>query len=139
VSYFRLGIIYQLTCIQISIHNYDVFLILHKGKCIDEYIRLRTELAESKDPGSIKIDERLEFIVLGMFDKCFANKKFKQALGIALDTRRLDKIEQAISGADDVTSMLSYCGKLAMDIVLNREFRQKVNTSLDIVFVSKFN
>jgi 26S proteasome regulatory subunit N2 len=54
---------------------------------------------EAKDPAAVPaIDSRLEKVVLGMFDRCFADKKFKQALGIGLETRRLDKIEQAISG-----------------------------------------
>jgi len=94
------------------------------AKCIDEYIRLRNILAETRD--APKIDPRLEAVVMGMFDRCFADKRFKQALGIALETRRLDKIEQAISGSDDIPGMLAYAQKVCMDIVLNRDFRHTV-------------
>jgi len=94
------------------------------AKCIDEYIRLRNEQAVSSE--TIMIDSRLERIVLGMFDRCFVNKKFKQALGIAVEARRLDKIEQAISGSEDLKGMLIYAQKLCMDVIKNRDFRHKV-------------
>lgn len=31
-----------------------------------------------------------------MFQRCFEDKKFKQAIGIAIETRRLDIVEKAI-------------------------------------------
>lgn len=63
---------------------------------------------------------------MGMFDRCFQDKKFKQALGIAVETRRLDKVEQTISGSDNVPEMLAYAQKLAMEVVLNHKYRQEV-------------
>jgi len=97
------------------------------AKFIDEYIRLRTEQAETKDVSlAVSIDPRLEAIVFEMFNRCFLDKKFKQALGIALETRQLDQIERAIVSSDDVPNMLRYCQVLCMEIVLNRDFRQKV-------------
>jgi 26S proteasome regulatory subunit N2 len=97
------------------------------SKCIDEYIKLKKEQAESKSPSEIKLDERLERIVLGMFDRCYSDKQFKQALGIAVESRRLDKIEESIRKSDDVPSMLVYCQNLCSDVVTNRDFRHTVN------------
>lgn len=97
------------------------------AKCIDQYIDLCTKHAEAKTPDSVpKIDPRLEAVVMGMFDRCFADRRYKQALGIALETRRLDKVKEAITGSDDVVGMLAYAQKLCMDVVLNRDFRHKV-------------
>lgn len=42
------------------------------------------------------VDSRLEDIVNRMFQRCFDDKKFKQAIGIAIETRRLDIVEKAI-------------------------------------------
>ena len=42
------------------------------------------------------VDPRLEDIVNRMFQRCFEDKKFKQAIGIAIETRRLDVFEKAI-------------------------------------------
>jgi 26S proteasome regulatory subunit N2 len=93
------------------------------SKCIDEYITLR--IVQSKD-ASLKIDDRLERIVMGMFERCFQEKQYKQALGIAIESKRLDKIEQAISGSNDVPEMLAYAQKLCTDVVLQRDFRHTV-------------
>ena len=50
-----------------------------------------------KDPSELKpIDPRLEDIVNRMFQRSFEDKKFKQAIGIAIETRRLDVFEKAI-------------------------------------------
>lgn len=96
------------------------------SKCIDEYIKLKKEQAESTTPTDIKIDDRLERIVLGMFDRCYTDKQFKQALGIAVESRRLDKIEESIRKSDDVATMLVYCQNLCSDVVTNRDFRHTV-------------
>ena len=59
------------------------------AKCIDSYTARRQE--ESKN-----IDRRLEEIVDRMFDRCFQHGQYRQALGIAIETRRLDIFERAI-------------------------------------------
>lgn len=41
------------------------------AKFIDEYVRLRSEQAESTDNKTVTIDPRLESIVMGMFDRCY--------------------------------------------------------------------
>ena len=42
------------------------------------------------------VDYRLEDIVNRVFQRYFEDKKFKQAIGIAIETRRLDIFEKAI-------------------------------------------
>jgi len=96
------------------------------AKCIDQYIKQRVEQIEDKEGNKIEIDKRLENIVLGMFDRCFQHKKYRQALGIALEARRLDKLEQAITSADDVPEMLRYALQVSLDLILHRDFRQNV-------------
>jgi 26S proteasome regulatory subunit N2 len=52
---------------------------------------------QARDASEVKpIDPRLEDIVNRMFQRCFEDKKFKQAIGIAIETRRLDVFEKAI-------------------------------------------
>jgi len=95
------------------------------AKCIDEYIRQRKVHFATKNTEDIQsIDSRLENVVLGMFDRCFHDKRYRQALGIAIEARRLDKIEQAITSSDDVPSMLAYAQKCCTEIITNRDFRQ---------------
>jgi hypothetical protein len=117
-----------------GVHSQPLFFFI-SAKCIDEYVKQRNRLVESKDPTQVKINPDLERIVLGIFDRCFADKRYKQALGIALDARLLDKIEQTIAGSDDVPEMLSYCTKICTDVILNRDFRQNVRTPLSPFFL----
>lgn len=42
------------------------------------------------------VDHRLEDIVNRVFQRYFEDKKFKQAIGISIETRRLDIFEKAI-------------------------------------------
>jgi len=98
------------------------------SKCIDEYVRQRVAQAETKEPQPI--DERLERIVLSMFDRCFHDKQYKQALGIAVESRRLDKFEQAITGSDNVPEMLTYALQVSTQIVLIRDYRQTLLRTL---------
>ena len=42
------------------------------------------------------IDPRLEAVVERMFERCLEQSHFKQAAGIAFETRRIDVLEQAI-------------------------------------------
>jgi len=86
------------------------------AKCIDEYVKLR--VAASKD-ASVEIDARLEAIVERMFDRCFQAGEYRPAIGIALQSRRIDKLEYAISksNANEVASHLQYTFRVCMDLV----------------------
>jgi len=67
------------------------------AKCIDHYTKLQVENFQTKDASEVKpVDSRLEDIVNRTFQRCFDDKKFKAAIGIAIETRRLDVVEKAI-------------------------------------------
>uniref|UniRef100_A0A673M0X8 26S proteasome non-ATPase regulatory subunit 1 n=1 Tax=Sinocyclocheilus rhinocerous TaxID=307959 RepID=A0A673M0X8_9TELE len=67
------------------------------AKCIDHYTKLRVENAElPEDEEKKSIDPRLEGIVNKMFQRCLGDHMYKQAIGIALETRRLDIFEKTI-------------------------------------------
>ena len=70
------------------------------AKCIDEYKRLRTDKDAlsriASDEGlALAIDPRMETIIEQMFQRCYRDKCFEQAIGIALDTHRIDKVSRA--------------------------------------------
>lgn len=97
------------------------------AKCLDHYIQARTALPDGKET---KIDSRLEKIVEQMFEQCFGDKQFKQALGIALETRRMDMFESSIMLSDNVTEMLAYAFRVAMTLIGQRSFRDQILRSL---------
>lgn len=99
------------------------------AKCIDFYVQQRVEMLEN--PNEAKpIDPRLEAIVNKMIQRCLDDGQYRQALGIALETRRMDIFEASIMKSDDVSGMLSYAFQVAMSLIQNRAFRNTVLRSL---------
>ncbi|CAL5215275.1 unnamed protein product [Lathyrus oleraceus] len=103
------------------------------AKAIDEYASLKSKAAESSDE-SIKVDPRLEAIVERLLDKCIVDGKYQQAMGTAIECRRLDKLEEAITKSDNVQGTLSYCIHVSHSFVSLREYRQEVLRLLVKVF-----
>ena len=65
--------------------------------------------------------------------RCFADGQFEQAVGIALESRRLDKLEQTIKSSPDMVKILTYSLKVCQTLVVSREFRQQVSLPLSAV------
>ncbi|ESW32462.1 hypothetical protein PHAVU_002G324700 [Phaseolus vulgaris] len=103
------------------------------AKAIDEYASLKSKAAESSDE-SINVDPRLEAIVERLLDKCIVDGKYQQAMGTAIECRRLDKLEEAITRSDNVQGTLSYCIYVSHSFVNLREYRQEVLRLLVKVF-----
>jgi 26S proteasome regulatory subunit N2 len=101
------------------------------AKCIDEYTKLKRQHFELQNIATTRsskaeikpIDKRLESIVERMFVRCFEDKEFKQALGIAVESMRLDIAEKAILNSDNTKAMLQYCYEVCMNLVVHRDYR----------------
>ena len=50
----------------------------------------------------------------------------RQAIGIALESRRIDRLEQSILQSDDVMATLQYTLNASLKLVASREFRTQV-------------
>ncbi|KAJ3217761.1 proteasome regulatory particle base subunit [Dinochytrium kinnereticum] len=91
------------------------------SKAIDTYISLR-----NGDPETSVIDPRLEAVVEKMFKRCYADGEFKQAIGIALESLRLDVLETAIVKGNSQKELLSYVLEACISIIQHVDFRNKV-------------
>lgn len=94
------------------------------SKCIDMYISQRVKLSEGAD--DVMIDQSLEDIVNKMFDRCFADQEWNQAIGLALDARRLDIVEKAIEQSGNIEAKLTYTYKITEEIIESKTFRNDV-------------
>ncbi|KAJ8685605.1 hypothetical protein QAD02_021398, partial [Eretmocerus hayati] len=101
-------------------------------KCIDHYTNLRVRGAVSgiETNHGKEVDTRLEKIVNRMFQRCLNENQYRQALGLAIETKRMDIFESAILLSDDVSGMLKYAFHVAMNLIQNRGFRNSVLRSL---------
>lgn len=59
-------------------------------------------------PQAKPIDSRLEAIVNKMFQRCLDDGQYRQAMGLALETRRMDIFEASITQSDDIAGLLTY-------------------------------
>jgi 26S proteasome regulatory subunit N2 len=76
------------------------------------------------------IDPRLIDVVERMFERCFADSQFRQAIGVALETRRLDKLEEAVTQSPDPAESLAYATKACQTLVTSRAFRAETLRAL---------
>ena len=90
--------------------------------CIDTYVTQRVSGG--------KIDTRMEGIVDRMFEKCFVDKQFKQAIGIAIEARRMDMFVKSIEKAENREEMLSYAFRVVMNFQQSRSFRGELLRNL---------
>ncbi|RTG88549.1 26S proteasome regulatory subunit N2 [Schistosoma bovis] len=122
------------------------------AKCIDKYTALRTAQDQLVDSSSSVVTEysddstwsvtsptykRLEHVVNQMFDRCFDHKQYKQALGIAIETRRLDIFEKAIISSDDQEGMLRYAFRVVLTLIDSVRLRNRLLKILVSVYMNR--
>jgi 26S proteasome regulatory subunit N2 len=95
--------------------------------CIDEYTELCNRTGEDE---KIEIDPRMLSIIEQMYQRCYRHKCFDQAIGIALDTRKIDKVEEVCQIAlnQGFDNVLSYTFALCQGAkhIKSRDFRLTV-------------
>ncbi|KAG5441689.1 26S proteasome non-ATPase regulatory subunit 1 [Clonorchis sinensis] len=123
------------------------------AKCIDKYTELRVARDQMLDSGSSlprqdstgdrtwssssATYKRLELVVDRMFDRCFEHKQYKQALGIAIETRRLDIFEKALTLAPDREGMLRYAFRVVLTLIDSARLRNRLLRIIVSVFMSR--
>ncbi|KAF8585578.1 26S proteasome regulatory complex, non-ATPase subcomplex, Rpn2/Psmd1 subunit [Ramaria rubella] len=90
------------------------------SKAIDRYIESRSAEIQME-----KIDSRLQDIVEGIFKRCIEDGEHKQALGIALESHRLDVVKHIFSLSSD-TELISYVMEAVLDTGFKLSYRDEV-------------
>lgn len=75
------------------------------------------------------IDPRLQDIVERMFQRCAQDEEYEQAIGIALESRRLDIVKAMVEKGDSA-KLLPYVLEVSMTLVQQLEFRNQVKRRL---------
>lgn len=119
---------------------------LRAARCLDLYFEQRAKQSAASGgdaAGAVSVDKRLVAIVERMVKKCCDDGQFEQAVGIALEGRRLDLLESIIAaagawappaaaaGADQQQQptqqrVLKYSLRVCQQLVVSRELRQQV-------------
>lgn len=61
-----------------------------------------------------------------MLCRCCKDGQFEQAVGLALEARRLDKLEEVVARSGQSAATLAYALRVCQQLVINRDFRQQV-------------
>ena len=65
------------------------------SKCIDKYVILKQKNYEATNPEArVAINPRLEEVVEKMLRKCINDGEYRQTIGIALESRRIDIVKR---------------------------------------------
>ncbi|CAH8442986.1 unnamed protein product [Heterobilharzia americana] len=123
------------------------------AKCIDKYTSLRVAQDQvDNSSGSVLTRQasgdrswsvnsptykRLEHVVNKMFDRCFEHKQYRQALGIAIETRRLDIFEKAIVSSDDQDGMLRYAFRVVLTLIDSVRLRNRLLRIIVSVYMNR--
>ncbi|THH33553.1 hypothetical protein EUX98_g656 [Antrodiella citrinella] len=91
------------------------------SKAIDRYVSARKQEKETEG----KLDPKLQIIIEGIFRKCIRDGEYKQAIGIALESRRFDVIQHVYDTTKDV-SLLSYTMEAVLDTGFSLSYRDQV-------------
>eukprot|EP00195_Chlamydomonas_chlamydogama_P008069 CAMPEP_0202901100 /NCGR_PEP_ID=MMETSP1392-20130828/13237_1 /ASSEMBLY_ACC=CAM_ASM_000868 /TAXON_ID=225041 /ORGANISM="Chlamydomonas chlamydogama, Strain SAG 11-48b" /LENGTH=1014 /DNA_ID=CAMNT_0049587599 /DNA_START=141 /DNA_END=3185 /DNA_ORIENTATION=+ len=94
------------------------------ARCLDRYFECRIRQVEHKE--AVEIDPRLTAIVERMLDRCCEQGQCEQAVGVAVEARRLDKLEEVITRSSEMVKTLKYSLRVSQELVINRDFRQQV-------------
>lgn len=75
-------------------------------------------------------------VVSPFFYRCIADGKYQQAIGMGIECRRLDKLEEAVIRSDNIHATINYCIDVSHNFVYRREYRLEVNSLRPFYFVS---
>ena len=56
-----------------------------------------------------------------MFQRCFDDRMYKHAMGLAVETRRTDIFIEAVKRGDDRDAILAYAFKIIMTFIQSRQ------------------
>lgn len=80
----------------------------------------------------------MELVIDKMFKRCFSDKKYRHVIGIALESRRLDKVREAIEQSGEaMEENLGYTFTIAQEIVKSKDFRTEVLRLLLIIYQNR--
>lgn len=117
--------------LRLALESYEKFDLNERSKyvetlinqCIEKYTHVKQASFEATRKQSRlgiqgapaeQVDEKMEILINKMFDRCFQDKKFKQAIGVALEARRLDKVKEAIElSGEEMEENLGYTFQMA--------------------------
>lgn len=116
---------------RLNFEGTDEYTLTILSKCIDKYTADRQAGNEA--------DVKLVLVMERVFQRCMTAKQYRQTAGIALETRRMDILEKAITESGDLNGMLDYVFKCVMRLITDVDFRDLVLKLLAKLYTAQPN
>merc|ERR1719457_364949 len=112
---------------QFNIRDSTEYAVTIVNQCIDQYTKLKQEEYNAKATGEMlpEIDPRLEEIVNRVIEDLNPTQ-YKTAVGIAIQTRRLDVLERTIKEAGNSNEVVSYCTNMCARVIQHKGLREDI-------------
>jgi len=112
---------------QFNIRDSTEYAVTIVNQCIDQYTKLKQEEYNAKALGEMlpEIDPRLEEIVNRVIEDLNPTQ-YKTAVGIAIQTRRLDVLERTIKEAVNSNEVVSYCTNMCARVIQHKGLREDI-------------
>lgn len=124
-----------------------------RARCIDEYIAMRSKSVVGPDeagpsnaePPSIgtSFAKELEIVVERVLQGCVIKGEVREAIGISIESHRLDKLREAImEGCRTDASRaeaLDYCFECAQTLIASRQYRASVLNLISEIHLKHFS
>ena len=98
--------------------------------CVDTYTAQRKVAAKEGRVDDDQIDPRLLVIIERLFEKCIDDGQFEQAVGLSVESHRLDMLELAISKSADPSMLVQYTLKTTQKSINSKRYRDEI---LDLI------
>ncbi|MES1916895.1 MAG: hypothetical protein MHM6MM_008670, partial [Cercozoa sp. M6MM] len=103
-------------------------------RCVDMYKEQRQKMRDIQMEGGETegiMDPLLEIVIERIFERVCRDGAYKQGIGLAIDTYRLDQIEQIVRRVAqdplvDVALLLNYCFELAQLLDVSKSYREEL-------------
>ncbi|KAG9048022.1 proteasome regulatory particle base subunit [Serendipita sp. 407] len=111
-------------------HGAEEYVETVVSRAVDRYIALRASVIPNAESGydakgSKEIDSKLQEIIEGIFRRAINEKEYTQAIGIALECRRLDVIQHIYNLTKD-TDLLIYVTDAVFETSFTLSYRMAV-------------
>jgi 26S proteasome regulatory subunit N2 len=129
-----------------DINNHSEFVDTLVNKCLDDYIGQRKAAFEAlegeeaalegKTDAELGVNAQFSAVVEKVFAACMQERTYAHALGVAIESRRLDLVVVIMKAAQEgnvaaephnsPVALLRHCYTLSRDVVQHRGFRNKL-------------
>jgi len=96
----------------------ELYINTVKEHAVDHYVEASRKM--------LPVDPKLEALINGLFEHSLSERQYKHAIGISMETQRMDWFQKAISASDDRVASMNYAYRMAMQYVVQKSFRDQV-------------